>query len=836
MVKGFKPVTTRYHDSFRQNTFDATLEMHGKQTMPMIRLNIITMIVLQSITFALAQSDSFGQQPDADQTENLATVSDFVSSHCVQCHSSADPQMGFDIESLDINADAFTAKDFTPDPFEKMLRKISAGQMPPPDAFQPEDDEAKQAVLALEHLLEQRQSEFPRYSSSGTIRRLTRTEYQNSIRDLLAVEIDATEFLPEDPSSHGFDNITVEGLSPLLLNRYISAAESISRAAIGGSDDGPTGLTVRIPADRSQEAHVAGLPFGTRGGTKFTQQFVRGGQYEIEMKLTRDRDEKVEGLDGKHEIDVLLDGKLIKRFQLTPPPRHENQQDYRDYSKSDAHLNTRLEITPGTHEIIVTFPHTGASLRTIKRQPFDASFNRHRHPRQTPALFQVSLIGPLSESKVGATPSRRKLLGKYADKLPDEEQQTQAAQTILGNLMEKAFRRPISADDFTTPMRLFEQALPRDGFESAIEFATASVLVNPNFLFRIEQSPEDLKSGKSYPISSTELATRLSYFLWSSLPDSELLTLAESNQLLSDEVLKQQVRRMLADPRSESLISNFASQWLYLRNLDSIRPDLRLFPDFDDNLRQSFRAETEHLFRHMVKENASVLSLIDSDFTFLNQRLAKHYGIPNVTGSHLRKVDLPANSRRGGILRHGSILMVTSYATRTAPTIRGNWVLENLLGTPAPPPPPDVPNLKENSTIAATSVRQRLAQHREDPACAACHDLMDPIGFALENYDAVGRWRDYDGEIRVDSSGALPDGKEITNVSQLEQGILERPEIFATTITEKLMTYGLGRFVEASDGPAVRTIVRNAGQENFRFSEIVEGIVLSKPFRFRSKK
>ena len=802
----------------------------------MNRFNIFAMLATSPAVLLLAQSVALGQQAVSAQTEELTTLSEFVSTHCLECHSSDDPQLGFDLESVDFSADAFSAKDFKPDPYEKLLRKVTAGQMPPPDAFQPSVEQTKQAVAALEHLLARRQSEFPRYSSSGTIRRLTRTEYQNSIRDLLAVDIDATEFLPEDPSSHGFDNITVEGLSPLLLNRYITAAESISRAAMGGSDGGPTGLTVRIAADRSQETHVEGLPFGTRGGTKFTQQFVRGGQYEIELKLTRDRDEKVEGLDEQHDVDILIDGELVKRFQLTPPPKHKNQQDYRDYSKSDAHLNTRFEITPGNHEIIVTFPHTSASLRTIKRQPFDASFNRHRHPRQTPALFQVSLIGPLSEGKIGITPSRRKLLGEYADQLPGPEQQTRAAQTILGNLMRHAYRRPVSADDFTTPMRLFEQSLSRDGFEPAIEFATASVLVNPNFLFRIEQSPEEVDAGASYPISSFELATRLSYFLWSSLPDEELLGLAESSHLLSDEILRQQVRRMLKDPRSESLINNFASQWLYLRNLDSIRPDLRLFPDFDDNLRQSFRAETEHLFRHIVKDNLSVLALIDSDFTYLNQRLAKHYGIANVTGSHFRKVALPANSQRGGVLRHGSILMVTSYATRTAPTIRGNWVLENLLGTPAPPPPPDIPNLKENSTLAATSVRQRLAQHRENPACAACHDLMDPIGFALENYDAVGRWRDYEGEISVDSSGALPDGKEINNVSQLEQGILNRPEVFATTVTEKLMTYGLGHLVEASDRPAVRRIVRNAKQDNFRFVEIVEGIVVSKPFKFRSKK
>lgn len=805
----------------------------------LVEFQALLLVLWVSSTAVAWPQQTNSRQSQTSQSQSLQSVDDFLNEHCLECHGSTDPQLGFDIESMDFTAGVFNAPDFSSEQAERILRKISAGQMPPPDAFQPEPGDAHRAISALEHLLSYRQSRFPRFSSAGTIRRLTRTEYQNAIGDLLSVEVDASDFLPEDPSSHGFDNITVEGLSPLLLNRYISAAESISRAALGGSQGGPVGFTVRLPADRSQETHVAGLPFGTRGGTTFTQQFVRGGQYEIEMKLTRDRDEKVEGLDREHQVDVLLNRELVKRFPLKPPPKHENQQDYRDYSKSDAHLKTRFEITPGVHEITVTFPHTSAALRTIKRQPFDASFNRHRHPRQTPALFQVSLIGPLSGGATGATPSRMKLLGEFAERSPAKGQRTEAARVILGRLMRAAYRRSVDADDFEAPMLLFKQALAADesadGFESAIEFAVASVLVNPNFLFRIERAPEEVDEEKFHPVSAFELASRLSFFLWSSVPDEPLLALAESGQLLSDEVLVQQVRRMLADQRSEALVNNFAAQWLYLRNLDSIRPDLRIFPDFDDNLRQSFRGETEHLFRHIVQTDDSVLVLVDSDFTFLNQRLAKHYGIPNVTGSHFRKVALPPESRRGGILRHGSILMVTSYATRTAPTIRGNWILENLLGTPAPPPPPNVPNLQENNTLAATSVRQRLAQHRANPACAACHDLMDPIGFALENYDAVGRWRDYEGEIKVDSAGVLPDGQQINSVSQLEQGILKRPDVFAATVTEKLMTYGLGRAVEAFDGPAVRSIVRKAAQEDYRFSSIVEGVVLSRPFRFRSK-
>ena len=793
-------------------------------------LLLLSFVVAGSVS-ALAA----GQKEDELREVFVATVTEFLDANCLDCHSSHDPEMDFDIEAIELSELALGDESFSPDPFEKMLRKVSAGQMPPPDAAQPEDVDKQAAITAMQFLLGLRQEEFPRITPTGTIRRLTRTEYQNSIRDLLGVEIDATEFLPEDPSSHGFDNITVEGLSPMLLNRYINAAEVIGRAAIGASDNGPVGTTVRIPADRSQETHVAGLPFGTRGGTTFTRQFVRGGQYEISLKLTRDRDEKVEGLDRKHEIDILLDRKLLKRFVVTPPEKKHKSGNYLDYSQSDAHLKTRLDLSAGTHEITVTFPQTSASLQTIKRQPFDASFNRHRHPRQSPALFQVSIIGPLSDGSVGRTSSRVKVLGEYADQAPAKADESAAARKILGDLMRHAYRRKLTDDDFVTPLTLFEQTNSIAGFEPAVEFAVASVLVNPNFLFRVERSPDDIAAGAIYPLTSYELATRLSFFLWSSLPDEELLSLAESGELLSDDVLSAQVRRMLADERADALVTNFASQWLYLRNLDSIRPDLRVFPDFDDNLRQAFRSETEHLFRHMMESDASVLSLIDSDFTFLNRRLAQHYGIANVAGSHFRKVDLPPGTRRGGILRQGSILMVTSYATRTAPTIRGNWILKNLLGTPAPPPPPNIPNLTENNSLAATSVRQRLAQHRNNPACAACHDLMDPIGFSLENFDAVGRWRDYEGEIRVDSDGMLPDGQEISNVSELEQGILDRPQIFVRTVTEKLLTYGLGRIADASDGPAVRKIVWNAAENDFRFAAIVEGVVLSRPFRFRSK-
>ena len=440
-----------------------------------------------------------------------------------------------------------------------------------------------------------------------------------------------------------------------------------------------------------------------------------------------------------------------------------------------------------------------------------------------------------------ATRQARKLIygdHKPVDDTSDIATAREAARPILSDLLRKFYRRPIEAEDLEVPMSFFESSFEESGFEAGIEMALTSILINPNFLFRVEQD-RDVPHGDAFPISDMELATRLAFFLWSSPPDETLLELAEENKLQNDDVLRAQVKRMLADPRSASLTNNFAAQWLYLRNLESITPDLRQFPNFDDNLRQSFRGETEHLFTDVVANDRSVLGLINSDFTFLNQRLATHYGVPHVTGSHFRKVNFAPGSKlasqRGGILRHGSVLMVTSYATRTSPTIRGNWILENIIGTPAPPPPPNVPNLKENTTLDFTSVRERLALHRENPACASCHDLIDPVGFAMENYDAVGRWRDFDGTLDIDSAGQLPDGSIANSAQELEAGILKRPENFVTTLTEKLLTFSIGRFVEAPDGPAVRKIVADSAKHDFRFSSIVEGIVLSQPFRMRTK-
>ncbi|SMP70584.1 Planctomycete cytochrome C [Neorhodopirellula lusitana] len=801
----------------------------------------------------------------------LPEIADWLGDHCVDCHSGGDSEAGLDLANLDFSPDAFSQLDFESSDWEKILRRLETRQMPPPGADRPDENAYAAITESLRMVLEHRAQEFPRPGRVAAIRRLTRLEYQYSIRDLLGIEIDAADYLPKDESSHGFDNITVEELSPTHLNRYLTAGQSISRAAVGGRGNGPVGVTIRQPADRSQESHVAGLPFGTRGGVIFDHHFHRSGMYEIEVKLTRDRDEKVEGLNRPHDMDVLIDRKRVHRFRVQPI---KSKGDWKgnDFTHADSHLHARIAIQAGSRSVGVTFPKTSSSLNEIKRQPFDANFNRHRHPRLTPAIFQVSLVGPferdgtietevartteeasktegdfgLNESvsfdELVSTASRDLIFGADFD---FDTATREDATRILAGLARRAYRRPVENEDIEPLLSFFDEGLVEGGFERGIESALTAILVNPNFLFRIEAAGKELDqsiarsvagntTGHVGNIGDYELASRLSYFLWSSLPDDRLLDLAAEGELQQDVVLQAEVKRMLADEKSIALVDNFASQWLYLRNLGSITPDLRLFPDFDDNLRQAFAQETKLLFQDVLQNDGSVLDLISTQTTFLNERLAKHYGIRGVHGSAFRPVALSPSSRRGGILRHGSILMATSYATRTSPTIRGNWILENIFGTPAPPPPANVPNLKENTAIEVTTLRERLAAHRANPACASCHDRMDPLGFALQNYDAVGRWREFETDLAIDSSGQLPDGSDLSSVDELEAGIVARPEVFVRTLTEKLMTYALGRAVGPDDGPAVRRIVQFAADHDNTMSSIITGIALSDPFRKRT--
>jgi len=747
------------------------------------------------------------------------SVKSVLKQYCVECHDGDVKKGGLDLERLLLDDIARH-----PDPWEQVVRKMRARQMPPVGKARPTDKSYDEVVAKVISPLDRLAATSPNPGRTETFRRLNRTEYQNAIRDLLALEVDATALLPKDDASHGFDNVTVGELSPTLLNRYLSAAEKISRLAIGVPYRQPSGETYRPRPDLTQEAPVEGLPPGTRGGMLIEHTFPRDGEYEVQIRLTRDRNEEVEGLRELHEIEVLLDSKPVKTLTVAPPTAD------RSFEKVDSHLNVRVRVSAGPHRLGVTFVKQPSSLLETKRQPYQARYNMHRHPRLTPAIFQVSVNGPYDSTGPGDTPSRRRIFVSRPQNPSDEDT---CAQQICRSLIRRAYRRPVTSADLEKPMEFYRRGKADAGFEAGIEAALNAVLVSPEFLFRIERIPMGIEPHSISPVDDVTLASRLSFFLWSSIPDDELLAIAERGDLRKPKVLDRQVRRMLADARAGNFASNFAGQWLHLRNLEAFTPDLRLYPDFDDNLRQAFRRETEWHFERVLREDRSVLDLLRANETFLNERLARHYDIPNVYGSHFRRVRLDTRSERGGLLRQGSVLTVTSYATRTSPVIRGNWILGNLLGTPPPPPPANVPTLRQNTIAESLPMRQRLAEHRANAACAGCHNLMDPIGFSLENYDAIGRWRDLEDGQPIDSSGGLPDGSRFTGVAGLEAGLLKRPDLFVSTLTEKLLTFAMGRGVELSDAPAIRKIVREAEGNDYRFSSIILGVVRSAPFTLR---
>lgn len=738
-----------------------------------------------------------------------------ISAYCFDCHDS-------DVRKGGMNTEALLDSDLAghSDEWERVVRQLQAGQMPPIGKDRPSASEYEKMVSTLIARLDEHAKGNPNPGRTETIRRLTRTEYANAVRDLLGVNVDVKQLLPADSSSHGFDNVTVGDLSPALLERYLAAAQKVSRVALGNRSAGVDARTFRIPADLTQEDHIEGLPLGTRGGVLFSHRFPEAGEYEVQIHLTRDRNESVEGLNRDHQVEIFLEGKRVEGILVEVPKNRK------DHTLVDANLKARIVAPAGELGIGVTFIEDSSSLLETLRQPYEAHFNFHRHPRQTPAIFQVTITGPFSnERKQGSADSGWN---------SDEE-----AKAMLHRWMRLAYRRTLNEEDIARLDAVYERAAQEsasgESIEAGIEMALSAILVSRDFLFRLEREPETESSVPFYAISPSELASRLSFFLWSSLPDETLLELAESSALLELEVIRSQVGRMLKDVRAESLVTNFADQWLYLRNLDSISPDGRLFPGFDDNLREAFRKETEWHFRRMLEENRSVLDLLVSGETWVNERLAKHYGIPQVYGTRFRKVSLSNSIPRGGLLRQGSLLTVTSYATRTSPVIRGNWILENFLGTAPPPPPPNTPALEDNSVAANLPFREKLVAHREKAACASCHNVMDPIGFALENFDAVGAWRDREGDSAVDATGSLPGGPNFIGVSGLEEQILERPEVFARTLTEKLITFALGRGTDPSDAPSIRAIVRAGADDDYRIRTLIEAIAVSDLFTMRNR-
>ena len=781
--------------------------------------------ILAAVLLLAAPLQICAQQSKA-ASAGSATVSSqrqFLDRYCVGCHNERLRTGGMSL------VPAYSAKpDAQPELWENVVRKLRTGVMPPPTASQPPESDRLAMSTWLETSLDAASAAKPNPGRTETLRRLNRTEYQNSIRDLLALDIDAGSLLPPDESGHGFDNVTVGDLSPTLLNRYIGAAQKISRLAVGSTDNSVRGTTINVPPDLTQEDQLPGMPIGTRGGVSTHYTFPQDGEYDIQIVLARNLENIVTGLrePRPHQLHVLVDREPVKTFAVQKSPDGDDTQ-------ADKDLKARFKASAGPHDIGVTFAKEGSSLSDTLRQPTQSRYNDRRYPRSAPGVSQVSISGPYAPEGAGDTPSRKRLF-ICRPTGGDHAQEEKCASMILSPVMRRAYRRPITKTDVDRSLAFYRKGRAQADFDTGIQMALEAVLINPEFLLRVESDPKNVPPGGVYRISDLELASRLSFFLWSSIPDDELLDTAVRSKLSQPAELEKQVRRMLTDRRSFNLATNFAGQWLRLRNLDALAPSTTVFRDFDDNLRQAFRQETELFFDSVLRDDRNVLTFIRSDYTFLNERLARHYGIPNVYGSRFRRVSLTPETRRGGLLRQGSVLSVTSYATRTSPVLRGVLVLRNILGAPPPSPPPNVPALDESKMASNLSMRQRLAAHRSNAVCASCHRTIDPVGFSLENFNAVGQWRDFevDGQ-PVDASGAIPGAGDFHGIDGLENALLAHPDLFVGTLTENLMTFALGRGVEYFDAPAVRKIVRDSKKDEYRFSSVILGIVQSAPFQMR---
>ncbi len=734
---------------------------------------------------ALLAAASYGQTPERA----------LLNQYCTGCHNDKLKTGGLTLEKIDPANPEGAAETW-----EKVVHKVRTGMMPPSGARRPDRTALDAFAARIEAGLDRAGAAKPNPGSTG-LHRLNRTEYANAIRDLLALEIDASTLLPADDSSEGFDNLAdALSVSPALLERYVSAAEKISRLAVGDSGISPSTATYRVPTDLSQTDHIEGLPLGTRGGMLIHHNFPLDAEYAIKVRARGGAiGLGAVGFQGD-QLEVTLDGERLKLENAAPT------------------LDLQVKVKAGPHAL-------GVAL--VKRSAVGADDLWQIYANNS-GIQNVAITGPLNPTGAGDTPSRRRIFVCRPEPGKDE---TPCARQIIATVARRAYRRPVADADVETLMGFFEAGRKRGGFDAGIQQALARVLVGPRFVFRFESDPENLSPGGAHRISDLELASRLSFFLWSSIPDDELLSVASQGKLHDPAMLERQTRRMLADARSESLVTNFGGQWLYLRELKNQRPESK---EFNENLRDSFKRETELFFDSIIREDHSVLDLLSANYSFVDERLAHHYGISNVHGSQFRRVILPENRR--GLLGQGSILLVTSVANRTSPVARGKWILENLMGSPPPLPPPNVPPLKESAgQTQAVSVRQRMEQHRNNAACAACHKIMDPIGFSLENYDLIGKWRTADEGAPIDVSGQLVDGTKVEGPGGLRQALLSRPDVFVSTLTEKLLTYALGRGIRYYDMPAVRAITREAAKNDYKFSSLISGIVRSTPFLMRVK-
>jgi hypothetical protein len=745
-----------------------------------------------------------------------------VDKYCVGCHNARSKAGNLALQGLDTARVGENAETW-----EKVVRKLRNGLMPPTGAARPDEATYHALLATLQTALDAAAAADPNPGRTETVHRLNRIEYVNSVRDLLGVDM-AEDLLPADDSSYGFDNIAgVLKMSPALMERYLSAAKVVSRSAVGGAPPAPATAIYRVSPETEQHDRLDDLPFGTRGGTLIRHDFPLDAQYDIKVTVSSYR-----GGGDPQELELAIDGARVKVFTVSPRTQPE----------------LRVPVKGGPHEVTVTFLRRTPDLIEQVREPFlnpEAPSGTGGGPTGLlPSVASVTIAGPFEATGPGDTPSRRRVF-VCTPKRPADE--AACAKTILSTLSRRAYRGNSTPENVRVLLDFYQKERADGGtFDSAIEFAIRRMLVSPEFLYRVEADPvarvapgtapvANVSSPNNYRISDNELASRLSFFLWSSIPDDELLDAAARGALKDPAVLEKQVRRMLADPRSETLMRNFGGQWLLVRNMATVRPGENYALTFDETLRQAMQRETELFLDSVMRENRGVMELLTADYTFVNERLAQHYGIPNVQGSNFRRVALPADSPRRGLLGHGSILTVTSPAIRTSPVIRGKWILNNILGAPPPDPPPNVPALSDQKTQARVkTMRERMSQHRANPMCASCHNMIDPAGFALENFDAIGRWRLYDDSYnRIDASGVLPDGSAFKDVNGLRAALTAHPERFVNTFTEKLLTYGLGRGLEYYDMPSVRKILADTAADSYRMQSIILGIVKSYPFQYR---
>lgn len=775
------------------------------------------------------------QAPARERGQDAASQKALVDQYCVGCHNTKAKAAGLDSGVLTLDGVNLGRVSDDRDIWERVVRKVRAGMMPPANA-------RRQDTATLDRFSGWLETELDRGATPHLpppgLHRLNRVEYQNVVRDLLGIEIDATKFLPADDSTHGFDNIAgTLGMSPALLEAYVSAAGKISRLAIG-TQTAPAQTMYPVPVDMTQMYHVAGLPLGTRGGTLVRHHFPVDGEYAIRVYPVRKGNMGGSGTFGGvrgEQVEITLNGEHLGLFDW------DKGTAARSGSGDPGTIDLTLQVKAGQHDVGVAFLATHYAPLADMNKPF------LRTTIETggidglnffPHIASVRIDGPVKMSGVSDTDSRRRV---FICRPWAAAQEAACARTILANLATRAFRRPASPNEVDELLRVYQIGRKTGDFELGIEMALRGVLAHPKFLYRVEVEPEGVAAGQTYRLSDYELAARLSFFLWSTMPDEQLMTLAAARRLRDPAVLEAQVRRMLKDPRAEALAVNFAGQWLNLRGVEASAPAPPIYPDFDDNLRQAFRRELELLFDAIVREDRSIGELLTADYTFVNERLARHYGLANVYGSLFRRVTLTGNlDVRRGLLRKGAFLLTTSQATRTSPVIRGKWVLSNVLGVPPPQPPANVPELKASKSDVAgnskePSLRQKMTDHRIRADCVNCHKLMDPIGFALENFDATGAWRTMDGTTPVDSGDVMYDGTTIDGVGGLRSWLLGRSDLYLRTVTEKLFTYALGRGAEAGDMPLVRSVVSDAKRNNERFSSLVLHIVRSAPFQMNRK-